>query len=730
MPTLAQAQLKQDQIRAAKAQQVYQSALDDTLSVTDVNATEKVVKKLVAEALQALKAQFNQAIEGESDETQVHYLLSDTAHDWLNGLGHTVKENLASNQAGLVFNKAIKPKDLLTVSQCAEKYRYIKTGTNQPGPWRNENAPHTVEIMDALSIHSPTKRVTFKKASGISGTEVWLNWLLYIVKHAEKDVMIAVPDMKGLEKTFIPRIRKMFKETPALKELYDQRTQRDKDTEEVIEIGEVKITLAQATSVNSFRAEHVPYTITDEKSAMPLMIGTEGDVGMLTDNRTKTFTRRKKFDVSSPTTEDFCQISDDFEEGSQEWRHIYCPACNHCHTLEFKNFRWTKSPVDAKAVTDAWFTCPSCTGRIEEHQKNDLLDNAVWIAKHPERKKEHRSFTVNSFYIKYGLGLTWREIAELWLKAQGDTPKLVTFTNTYLAETSKIEAEGIEANSLLSRLEAFPGDMPPVIRLFGGDVQKDRIEVTISDYENTKESWAQEHIILPGTPEEEDDQVWIDFENEMKARSVDFGCLDSSYLSKQVYKFCKTRKWCHPIQGKEGMSRPFTEDKMTRAKKLRTRSKYGVKPEILGVDTGKTLVHSRLNMDSTTTYDFDEQTGEILEVHRPSNPGYIHFRNAGCFDAEYFEQLTAEQLQTKKRKGRKLLEWVAIRARNEAFDCMVYLAAAFDIAMETKKIRFSQKPKIEDFDIESLKNHEAQEQEQPTKPTRQRRTVRMRGRQS
>lgn len=718
MATLAQAQLERDKIKAAQAKQAFESAYNATVSKDDANNAKQVIKTLVATALQKLAVQFANAIQGEVDETQVHYLLSDTAHDWLKQIGYDVKDNLASDDIGKAFHKGVKPTELMTVSQCAEKYRYLETGTNMPGPWRNSNAPHIVEIMDALSVHSPTKRVTFKKASGISGTEVWLNWLLYIVKHAKKDVMIVVPTLTLRDRTFNPKIKKLFSESPALADMVSKATRDDANSKDVLEIGPVRIIKSGANSPESFRGEHLPYAITDEKSAMPWDIGGEGNVGMLIDNRLKSFTRSKKFDLSSPTQEGFCQISDDYDAGSQEMRYIFCPECNHAHTLAFKNFTWqlkAGTPEDEKIVEIAYFKCPECDAKIEEHQKDALLDNAVWIAKHPERKKIHRSFTLNSFYIKFGLGYTWKQIAQLWLDSQKDSAKLTTFTNTFLAETSKPKATNIDPNSLLTRLETFPEEMPAVIRIASADIQKDRIEFTLVDFEETKESWVQTHMILEGDPVQ--DQVWEDLDRELKSLNVDLAMIDSGYLPNRVYDFCESRRWCIPIKGMPGMARPLVEDEVKRKQRLRRRRKKGMPVEPLGVDNGKGLVMARLKFESTTSYDIDHETGEVLSTHRPSNPGYIHFKNDACFDDEYFAQLLAEVLDERMRSGKKLLEWIQTRARNEALDCMVYAIAGFEIALRMR-IKFKKIGK-------NNATVAAGDADHPQKRTRKRRTLRM-----
>lgn len=697
IPSLAETQLEREKINAKKAKDAYFKAFKNSITLDDANKIRIIISSNIATEFKVLARQLADSIDGEKDETKIHYLMTDTIITWANEAVEKIGDKITEIDAEVAeaFKRNLRPKPIMTVSQCAEKYRYLKTGTNMPGPWRNENAPIIKEIMDALSLHSPVKKVTFKKSSGISGTEIGLNWLLYIVKHAKKDLMVVSPDKPLLKRTFIPRIRKLFKESKGFKEEF-----RGTDSEDLIEIGDTKITTAYATNEDSFRAEHVIYTWTSEKSAMPLMIGSEGDIGMLTENRRKTYSRRKSYDESSPTVEGLCQISDDYDEGSQESCYIFCPHCNHAHTFEFKNFRWTKSPQDKSLVVDAYFVCPECNGRIEESQKNELIDNHVWIAKYPERMDTHRSFTANSFYIKFGLGLTWVEIAQKWLKAQEDSAKLVTFMNTYLAETSQIDFESVDASSLMSRLETFPDEMPPVARLFGGDVQGDRIELTIFDFEESTESWAQTHIILPGNPKELDDQIWSDLKEVKDKFHIDFGCLDSGYLPKQVYMFCKENRWCHPTKGQPGQKVPFVEDQKQRAKKLRSRSKYGIKPEMLGVHTGKLLIHSRLRQENKTTYDYDNETGEILKINRVPMPGYIHFRNDSCFDVKYFEQLTAERLEKIKRKGYTIEEWKnhGVGGRNEAFDCAVYAAAAFYIAKEMKKLRFREKPSIQQIE--------------------------------
>jgi phage terminase large subunit GpA-like protein len=88
-----------------------------------------------------------------------------------------------------------------------------------------------------------------------------------------------------------------------------------------------------------------------------------------------------------------------------------------------------------------------------------------------------------------------------------------------------------------------------------------------------------------------------------------------------------------------------------------SRTKDNSQVYMLGVDTAKDVIYSRLRLEK-------------------SGAGYVHFPVGGAFDGEYFAQLTSEAVQTRYREGRPYRVWVPIRDRNEALDTAVYALAA------------------------------------------------------
>ncbi len=664
MQTLAQAQLERDRIKAVKAKQDYEKLLSDVVKQADVDCFDDATGRVTADNLRDLAKLMVDAVGNEKDETRIHYLLSDCAIDWLRDLGDAVEAASGEKMAfaGAAFKRASRPRDLLTVSQWAERYRVIESGSNAPGRWDNMRAPHAVEIMDSLSEHSPIRTVTFLKASGVSGTEILLNWIGYNIHHVQKDMMMVVPTLELRDRTFNPKLDKLFRETPVLKELVNTKSRATSNRQDLTEIGNMRLIKSGANSPDSLRAEHIPYVAADEIDAFPWDVGGEGDPKTLIENRQKTFSRAKSLYVSTPTTDGTSHIEQSFLEGDQRHRFVPCPHCNHFHELLMCNFHYKTSDesenLKKKQVTDAYFACPECGGIIEEGIKNVMLEQGRWIPQQPQ-VRHHRSFKITSFYVKFGLGLTWKQIAQMWVNAQGDTSKLKSFANTYLAESWKDNETGLEAHVLMTRLEAFPIEPMALLTVAGVDVQKDRLEMSVFKFAANEESWAVDHILLAGDPTQ--NAVWDELAETMAHYGVVVAGVDSGYLSDRVYDFCDSRAWCFPIKGEDGAHRTVVEDERKRMNKLRYRRKRGRAVEIVGTHQAKTLIFARLQMP---------QAGD----------GYIHYPNNGNFDDGYFNQLTAERLVTKLKAGKSMVVWEKKQERNEALDCAVYSLAAFRLA--------------------------------------------------
>ncbi len=678
MPTLADLQTEREKLRAAQAKADFEAAHAATCSQADLVAAGNAVRAVLLSAIDAAAARLLGVIAGEHDETRVHYLMSETVHELLAGVGEAaVAASGALPLVGERVKRGVKPRDLLSVSQWADRHRELKSGTNAPGRWRTALTPYLEEIMDALSEHSPVRQVTFIKSSGVGGTEALYNWIGYVMHHLQnKDLLVVVPTLELRDRSFNPRLNKMLDESADLAALVTTSTRNRSNRGDLLEYGaRARIIKAGANSPDSLRSDHLPYVVCDEVDAFPWDVGGEGDPMTLIENRQRTYSRAKTYLVSTPTIAGLSRIDMQYNRSDRRRYHVPCPHCGEYQPLEFGGrdkpyglkFR-TAPKTDADTgdgaidqVTAAWYLCRACACEIDEGHKVDMLARGRWIAERPHIR-HHRGYHLNALYAPVGLGLNWRAIAQKWLNSQGDTAELKGFINTYLGQVWTEQGESIEGLSLISRLEDYAQNLAglAVIAVTAGcDVQKDRIEVSIVGWGEGEEAWLADHLILDGDTAQP--EVWDDLHDALIAAGVHTAAIDAGFNTSMVYAFCEKRRWAIAVKGVEGLHRPLIEDDRKRKQRLRTRRKKGQPVEPLGVDQGKALIYSRAKLTTP-------------------GPGYIHWRRDPAFDDEYFAQLAAEKLVTKIRGTRPIQQWVQTRARNEALDCLVYALAARRLA--------------------------------------------------
>lgn len=679
MTSLADLQAEREKLRADQSRAEHDKLLADTCALDDVRADAMAARAAMLQAIDAIAGRWLAAIDGEHDETRVHYLMSDTAHDVLRELGQTLQSVTARLPwLGERMARGAKPRDLLTPSQWADRYRVIRTGSNAPGPWRTALTPYLRDIMDDLSEHSPVRKVVFIKSSGVGGTEAMYNWLGYVMHHLQnKDLLVVVPTLELRDRSFNPRMAKMIDETEALAGLVTTASRSKANRGDLLEYGaRARIIKAGANSPDSLRSDHLPYVICDEVDAFPWDVGGEGDPMTLIENRQRTFSRAKTYLVSTPTLAGKSRIDIEYRRSDMRRYEVPCPHCQTFQALEFGSkaghgLKWRTAPPPENdphhvpQVIDAWYVCQDCGAEISESHKADMLSAGRWVARRPNVKLAH-GYHLNALYAPVGLGLGWKAVAQKWIDCQGDTAEMKSFVNTYLGEVWQEQGDSIEEISLISRLEAYTlstltaGGRPLYGLITAGvDVQKNRIEASVVAWGAGEEGWLIDHIIIPG--DTAGPEMWETLHNVLVDAGVQFAAIDAGFNTSMVYDFVAPRRWCVAVKGFPGTGRPLIEDEKKRLQRLRTRSKRGSPVEPLGVDQGKALLYARLKLTAP-------------------GPGYIHFPRDSAFDDEYFAQLSAERLVTRFRGTRPLQEWVQTRARNEALDCLVYALAALRLS--------------------------------------------------
>ena len=547
-----------------------------------------------------------------------------------------------------------------TVSQWANEKRVLTSKASaEAGKWRTERTPYLREIMDVLSPNSGYDQVIFMKAAQLGGTECGNNWMGYCMDLAPGPILVVHPTVDLAKKWSRQRLMPMIQGCEALKGKIAEVKSRDTANTILVKdfIGGI-LMITGANSAAGLRGHPIRYLYLEEIDAYPLDVGGEGDPVDVAERRTAGFARRKIFQVSSPTIQEFSKIEKLYSLSDQRKYHVPCPLCGCMQELKWSGIVWKE-----KNTGDVRYRCEGCEELIEERHKAEMLARGDWVKMNPESRIA--GFHLNALYAPPGWHTSWREVVEGFLNAVGNPLKQKTWTNTMLGETWNEGETAIASDALQSRQEEYKAEVPGEVLVLTGavDVQDDRLEAEVVGWGLGEESWGIDFKQFWGSPARP--EVWGELDRYLQRSwqhelgiklPVACTCIDTGYNTPAVYKFVKPREQrkIYGIKGQPNPGKPFV-GRPTKS----SRERINLFP--IGVDSGKDMIYGR------------------LKIKEPG-PGYMHFPNLECYDEEFFKQLTSEKSIVKYYKGVPIGRiWQKGRARNEALDLRVYGYAALVI---------------------------------------------------
>ena len=565
-----------------------------------------------------------------------------------------------------IFAILAPPPDL-TISQWADEYRRLSSESSaRPGRWDTKKAPYQREIMDAISDVS-IQKVVVMSAAQIGKTDGFiLNPIGYFMHYEPSPIMVMQPTIQMAETFSKDRLSPMLRDTPVLKDRVNDKSRNSGNTilQKIFPGGHV--TMVGANSPSSLASRPMRILLADEIDRYPPTAGKEGDPLLLAAKRLTTYWNKKEVDVSTPTIKGLSRIEVEFEHSTQETWNVPCPACGELQPLEWGQIMFNKENLDKIS-----YACSKCGVISSESAWKEHFDNGKFIAKYPGRKV--RGFHINALA---SLLMEWREIVEKFLianeeKKKGNIELMKVWTNTEMGQTWEEEGQQIEEEDLMKRREKYNCEVPEDVLVLtaGVDTQDDRFEVEVVGWGEEKENWGIKYAIIYGDLKLK--PVWDEldaFLSQTFTRAdgaklkIICTCMDSGgHFTNEVYRFCKERtaRRVYAIKGKGGAEVPYY-GKPTYNNRVKTPL------FIIGVDTGKSILYSRL---------------EVQE----EGPNYCHFpkeRGRG-YNKNYFKGLTSEKLVMTYKKGRPSFVWTlkdSAHKRNEPLDVRNYATAALEIA--------------------------------------------------
>lgn len=567
----------------------------------------------------------------------------------------------------------LKPQPRLTLSEWADEYAYLSPENSaEPGPWATIG--YQRGMMDAVT--DPTiERITVKKSARVGYTKIVDHVIAYHMHQDPCPIMVVQPTIEDAKGYSSDEIDPMLRDTKALRGLVPPNTRRNSgNTQSRKKFPGGVLLLIGANSPRGFRRVTIRVIVFDEVDGYPAEgAGKEGDQIALGIKRTETYWNRKIILGSTPTIKGVSRIDDSYERSDKREYRVPCPHCDEPQALKFPNLKWDRDEEGNPLPDTAHFVCEHNGCVIEEDHKAWMIEEADrrqregvpgygWVATAPFRG--HAGFHIWTAYSLFP-NAKWSNIAEEFLAAtrSGKPDQLQVFVNTVLGETWEDTGERVDAEGLTGRREDYEVAPWGVAAVTAGvDVQADRIEVEKVGFGLADQTWGLGKWVLWGDPTGPD--IWRALDELLKEPvphesgamlPVLSAAVDSGYLTQTV------ARWCHPrwgrrvyaVKGNAGPGRPLWPKKPTKIK-------GGMRIFSIGVDSGKETVYGS------------------LRVTDPAAPGYCHFNMR--YDADHFEQLTAEEVHREIKNGLPVRAWKLRpgKLRNEALDIRVYAHAAFE----------------------------------------------------
>ena len=545
--------------------------------------------------------------------------------------------------------KMFQPPEALTISQFANKYRYLSTEASaESGKYYVERAYYQKEMMDAVN-DPEVKSVVLECSSQVGKTEILLNILLYYIAHDPSPILYVMPTLEMARALSKDRISPMIRDNPILHGIFGDPKSKDGDNSILHKkFSGGHLTICGANSSSSLSSRPVRIVLLDEVSRFPASAGAEGDPVNLAIKRSQTFWNAKTIMVSTPTIKGACRIDNAFENSDKRFYKVPCPDCKEYQVLDWKQVRWDKDNPDS-----AQYTCLNCGSLWNDAKRYKAVRNGFF-----QNTKEFKG--VAGFHISE-LYSSWSRLSVMarnFLNCKKFPDQLKTFINLSLAQVWEDKGNSLNEGELLSLREDFDKDTIPndvLVITAGVDIQDTSIHITYVGYCKNEIIHVIHHHVITGDPstmmlwsslDKDLDQVFT--RKDGTRLKVAGACVDSGgHFTQNVYAYCKSRfsRRIFAIKGVAG-------DRAIFPKRASLNNTARIPLFLIGVDSAKDIIFNRVR-----------------------RAGLVKFSNT--LDQDYFSELISERVVTRFRQGNPVRVYERTKRHNEALDCLVYAYANY-----------------------------------------------------
>ncbi|WP_419663219.1 phage terminase GpA [Desulfosarcina variabilis str. Montpellier] len=570
-----------------------------------------------------------------------------------------------------------KPKEGLTVSQWAAKYRFVTKGPAQ-GLWSNELTPYLVEPMDAWNLPW-VRHIILCFAPQTGKTSVAINCLLYSIDQDPGPVMYIMPDEHVAKRISNRQLIPTIKATPRTNALLSKRAD-DVSTLSVKFTNGMDMMMAWAGSASAMASESIRYLFRDEPGKYPDFSGREADPFSLSDVRMNTYTHTSKvMDFSTPNLDGdaFDKICKN-EPDEIKKLHARCPKCGTLQEMKDENIHafGERDYRIIKRKNLARYTCIDCGDAWNDGRRNEAVRHGQWVAtKGVDRPRCLMFGELPSWYSPF---VSLSTVLGEFFKSKNDPQKYMAYVTQHQARAWKEVLDKKDDVQILShKTDMEPGIVPlGCIALTAGiDMQKYGFWFVVRAWEPDLTS----HLVQYGQLSSWEEVEYLVFESRYEISesagetmgiwraAIDTGGGKSSdgdwSRTEEAYQWIRSHRpgVVFGIKGRGGKATQLKRITVSVMDKMPSSNRPipgGLELRILDVDQFKDLLHWRLSRKRGE----GQQDSQCFYLHKDTGE-------------DYAQQFLAEE---KRRDRNGKVEWVPIRRDNHLLDCEVMAAACAD----------------------------------------------------
>lgn len=339
---------------------------------------------------------------------------------------NTLEEMMAAAAAG------VRPPERLTVSESAERIRYLNNPASYVGPWDNSIAPYLREVQDCLSSLDYTGLI-FAGPARCGKSDIFFNWLGDTAVRDPADMMIIHMTKDVARDWSKADLQRMFRHSKKIGATVTPG-RNNMNVHDVSFLSGMRL-LVKWPTVSEVSGKTIPRLWINDHDRIENSedVDGEGPLFDLAKARATTFRRHGMCAAESSPGRDITDPKwQPTREGSHEappctgilslynrgdrrrwyWR---CPGCDHAFEPDFKLLDYPKSADFREAAEQAVMVCPHCGSWIPH--KNDS-DRGL-PGKHEMNLERGRWIKDGMFWLPDGsvYGTPFRtDIASFWLK--------------------------------------------------------------------------------------------------------------------------------------------------------------------------------------------------------------------------------------------------------------------------------------------------------------------------